>query len=608
MPKKSGKSVQGLDVDSTRSSRRRFQDSVISTSSSNSLSPKNSQHQPRVRFAPSPTGNLHVGGARTALFNYLFAKNVGGKLILRVEDTDAARSTKESEDAVLRDLAWMGIEWDEGPDKGGAHGPYRQSERTALYREYVDKLVADGQAYPCFCTDEEITQMKADAGAYVFFSPGSRCAARGKNSETERQNSLFFISLSLDVFDSCRRIINHSTAEAKSLPPIYRGKWAKASKVDVDAELAKGTPHCFRFRVPPNRDIVIDDVVRGKVKFNTDAVGDFVILRSNGLPVYNFCVAVDDALMRVTHVLRAEEHLPNTLRQVLIYRALGFAPPSFGHMSLILAPDKSKLSKRHGATSVGEFREQGFLAPAMVNYLSLLGWNDGTEQEIFTTEQLISKFTLKRITKSAAVFDKNKLRWMNGQHLRALPEAELAAACTSSWVESGLMAAATDAASSPLVSAAVALFKTSLELVTDADSELRKVLSFPLEETLANAAAAEGDENRNAAAAAVLADNFAEIASAVVSAYDSGELAQAVSSPEGYKSWVKALGKAQERKGKRLFMPLRLALTGATAGAEVGDQLALLSLAEKDGAITESSAVVPLAQRVEKLRSWLKEQ
>ena len=320
-----------------------------------------------------------------------------------------------------------------------------------------------------------------------------------------------------------------------------------------------------------------------------------MILRSSGLPVYNFCVAVDDALMRVTHVLRAEEHLPNTLRQVLIYRALGFAPPTFGHMSLILAPDKSKLSKRHGATSVGEFREQGFLAPAMVNYLSLLGWNDGTEQEIFTAEELISKFTLKRITKSAAVFDKTKLRWMNGQHLRALPEAELAAACVSSWVESGLMTAGADVASSPLVSASVALFKTSLEVVTDADSELRRVLSFPLEETLA-------------AAAAVLADNFAELVSAVVGAYDSGDLAGAISSPEGYKTWVKAVGKAQERKGKRLFMPLRLALTGTTAGAEVGDQLELLSLAEKDGAIADASAVAPLTLRVEKLRSWLKEQ
>ena len=235
-------------------------------------------------------------------------------------------------------------------------------------------------------------------------------------------------------------------------------------------------------------------------------------------------------------------------------------------------------------------------------------WNDGTEQEIFTTDELISKFTLKRITKSAAVFDKTKLRWMNGQHLRALPEAELAAACVSSWVESGLMTDGADVASSPLVSAAVALFKTSLELVTDADAELRKVLSFPLDETLAAAAAPEGDKSRNAAAAAVLADNFAEIVAAVVSAFDSGDLAGAVSSPEGYKTWVKAVGKAQERKGKRLFMPLRLALTGATAGAEVGDQLALLSLAEKDGAIADASAVVPLAQRVEKLRSWLKEQ
>ena len=317
--------------------------------------------------------------------------------------------------------------------------------------------------------------------------------------------------------------------EAKSLPPIYRGKWAKAPKEEVDAELAKGTPHCFRFRVPPNREIVIDDVVRGKVKFNTDAVGDFVILRSNGLPVYNFCVAVDDALMRVTHVLRAEEHLPNTLRQVLIYRALGFAPPTFGHMCSDPGAGQVEALEAPRRDERGRVPRAGVFGPAMVNYLSLLGWNDGTEQEIFTAEELISKFTLKRITKSAAVFDKTKLRWMNGQHLRALPEAELAAACVSSWVESGLMTAGADVASSPLVSAAVSLLKTSLEVVTDADSELRKVLSFPLEETLAAAAAAEGDEGRNAAAAAVLADDFAQIVGAVVAAYDAGELSGAMS-------------------------------------------------------------------------------
>ncbi|CAL8466948.1 g6484 [Coccomyxa elongata] len=498
----------------------------------------------RVRFAPSPTGNLHVGGARTALFNWLYACNTGGKMVLRVEDTDQARSTKESEAAVLRDLAWLGIKWDEGPDIGGDHGPYRQSERTALYKQYVDKLVDQGKAYPCFCTDEELQEMKAQA-------------------------------------------------EAQSLPPIYRGRWATASKEEVKQELAKGTPYCYRFRVPPNKDILIPDRIRGDVRFNTNALGDFVILRSNGLPVYNFCVAVDDALMRITHVIRAEEHLPNTLRQVLIYEALGFSIPTFGHVSLILAPDKSKLSKRHGATSVGEFREQGFLPEAMVNYLSLLGWNDGTEQELFSTEELQQKFSLERITKSAAVFDKTKLSWMNGQYLRALPDEEVQSLASSLWIESGLLAKADSA----FVRAATSILKNSLELIVDANTQLRELLDYPLEVSIAS------DEK----VASVLEDNFAEVAQAVVAAFDSGELPAAVAEgADAYKGWVKGLGKAQKRKGKRLFMPLRVALTGTSHGPDVADVLALLAL--EDGDVKEEGALVPLSQRIEILRGWLAKQ
>ncbi|KAI3438090.1 hypothetical protein D9Q98_000532 [Chlorella vulgaris] len=494
----------------------------------------------RVRFAPSPTGYLHVGGARTALFNWLYAKNVGGKLILRVEDTDAARSTRESEEAVLTDLKWMGIEWDEGPDIGGPHGPYRQSERKELYKKYVDQLVEAGHAYPCFCTDEELEAMKADA-------------------------------------------------EAKKLPPIYRGKWATASKEEVEAQLAAGTPHCYRFRVPKGQMVRIQDVIRGEVAWNTDTLGDFVLLRSNGLPVYNFCVAIDDASMRISHVIRAEEHLPNTLRQVLIYQALGFPTPIFGHVSLILAPDKSKLSKRHGATSVGEFREEGYLAAAMLNYLSLLGWNDGSEQEIYSVDELQQAFSLDRITKSAAVFDKTKLSWMNGQHLRALPEEEMRAMIGGGWAASGLLAR-TD---SPFVAAALALVQNSLELVTDADRELRALLSYPLAETVAG----EG-------AKAVLADNFQQIAETVLAAYDSGDLAAALGSGEGgFKKWVMSVGKAQGRKGKRLFMPMRVAFTGSMSGPDVGEVLAMLAL--EDGDVADKDAYVPLPQRMEQLRSWL---
>ena len=495
----------------------------------------------RVRFAPSPTGNLHVGGARTALFNWLYAKRMGGKFVLRIEDTDAARSTRESEEAMLADLKWLGLNWDEGPGVGGSTGPYRQSERKDIYKKYVDILVEQGIAYPCFCTDEELEVMKKDA-------------------------------------------------EEKKLPPVYRGPWARATKEQVDAALASGKPYCYRFRVPSNEIVKIDDRVRGDVSWNTDTLGDFVILRSNGLPVYNFCVAIDDALMQITHVIRAEEHLPNTLRQVLIYKALGFPQPTFGHVSLILAPDRSKLSKRHGATSVGEFRQQGYLAAAMVNYLSLLGWNDGSEKEIYTAEDLCEAFSLERITKSAAVFDKVKLSWMNGQHLRALPVAEIASMVGALWTEKGIL----KSASSPFVDAAASLMSDSLELVIDSIDELKNLLSYPIEETLAS----EGGKR-------IVEDGLKEIVEAVLASYDNGELATAVQSGhDSFKKWINTLGKAQGRKGKRLFMPIRVVFTGRMQGPDVGEQLAALSTISK-GEIILDDTYVQLSDRMEFLRTWL---
>ena len=426
---------------------------------------------------------------------------------------------------------------------GGPFGPYRQSERKDLYRSYVDRLMESDIVYPCFCTDEELDAMRKEA-------------------------------------------------EEKKMPPIYRGPWATATADQVAAEMAKGTPYCYRFRVPKNQIITINDVIRGEVSWNTDTLGDFVVLRSNGLPVYNFCVAVDDALMQITHVLRAEEHLPNTLRQMLIYNALGFPTPTFGHMSLILAPDKSKLSKRHGATSVGEFKEEGYLAAAMVNFLSLLGWNDGTEQEIFAVEELQEKFALDRITKSPAVFDKTKLGWMNGQHLRALPDAELEAMLGQRWVATGLMSKA----ASPFVSSVIAVIKNSLEIVTDADKEIADLLSYPLEETLSS----DG-------AKAVVEDNFGELVAAVLAAYDSGELTEAAASGhDGYKKWINSVGKAQGRKGKRLFMPARIALTGRMQGPDVGEVLGMLAL--ESGDIAEADVYVTLPERMERLRTWLGKQ
>ncbi|KAG9149892.1 hypothetical protein Leryth_020255 [Lithospermum erythrorhizon] len=389
----------------------------------------------RVRFAPSPTGNLHVGGARTALFNYLFARSKGGKFVLRIEDTDLERSTKESEEAVLRDLSWLGLSWDEGPDVGGDYGPYRQSERNALYKQFAEKLLQSGHVYRCFCSSQVYY-----ISLFVFYL---LCFPDVIVSHIFC--SYIYLCATITIFDT---LIYHilkelenmkEIAKLKQLPPVYTGKWATANEEEVQEELSKGNPYTYRFRVPKDGSMKINDLIRGEVTWNLDTLGDFVIMRSNGQPVYNFCVTVDDATMAISHVIRAEEHLPNTLRQALIYKALGFTMPYFAHVSLILAPDRSKLSKRHGATSVGQFREMGYLPQAMVNYLSLLGWGDGTENEFFTLQQLVETFTIERVNKSGAIFDSTKLRWMNGQHLRSLPQEELNKLLGGCWQNAGLL-------------------------------------------------------------------------------------------------------------------------------------------------------------------------
>jgi len=310
------------------------------------------------RFAPSPTGYLHLGNARTAIFSYLFARHHGGKFILRIEDTDRERSSKEFEEMLLKDLEWLGIEWDE---------LYRQSERFDIYREYALKLVESGWAYPCICTPEEL--------------------------EEERK-----------------------LAEEKGIPYRYSGK---CRHLTLEEAKRKGLPYTIRFRVPEGEVITFEDLVKGPISISADDFGDFVIVRSDGTPVYNFVVVVDDALMGVSHVIRGEDHIPNTPKQILIYRALGFEIPKFAHLPVILGPDRSKLSKRHGAVSVKNYREEGFLPEAMFNYLCLLGWSPPEEgREIYSKEELKKLFDLKDINSSPAVFDAQKLRWMNGVYIR----------------------------------------------------------------------------------------------------------------------------------------------------------------------------------------------
>lgn len=498
----------------------------------------------RVRFAPSPTGTLHVGGARTALYNWLLARKTHGDFLLRVEDTDRVRSTPESEQAVLADLSWLGLHWDEGPNVGGDHGPYRQSERADVYQRFANQLVENGKAYPCFCTEDELERKRVQA-------------------------------------------------EREGLPPQYDGTWRDADPEEVKRRIDAGQPYTVRFKVPPGSRVVIDDAVRGKVAWDADAtVGDFILLRSSGVPVYNFCVAVDDALMGVSTVIRAEEHLTNTLRQVLILRALGFQTPQYAHCSLILGADRSKLSKRHGATSVTQFREEGYLPVAMINYLATLGWNDGTEKEIYTVEELIHAFEINRITKSPAMFDGDKLRYINGQHLRALPTEQLEQLVVAEWKRSGVFANSIQPGT-PLSTAAVALVRGSLELVNDANTEMTAVFSYPLEKTLTSG---EADE--------LLEDGgFKELADIVLRDFDAGDMPIGADAEEHiakWKKWVKAHGKACGRKGKRLYHPLRLALTGKMSGPDVGQILEVLYLTEKENAAPD---FVPLAERIEQLRS-----
>lgn len=335
----------------------------------------------RVRFAPSPTGYLHVGGARTALYNYLYAKHTGGDFILRIEDTDLERSTEESMRMQIQDLKWLDIRWDEGPDAEtfedrGPVGPYRQSRRKEIYMEYAEKLVSSGKAYYDFRTDEELDKLKEKA------------IAEGRSHQLE--------------------------APEKIVPP------AEAKK-----RIAAGEQAAIRFRVTDKRDYVLQDLVRGEVVFPSDMVGDFVCIRSNGMPVYNFCCVIDDALMKITHVFRAEEHLSNTLRQMMLYEAFGFEMPLFGHLSFILGPDRQKLSKRHGATSCHDYAENGYLPEALNNFILLSGWSSPKGQEIISREEQIEQFTYERFNAAPAVFDTQKLEWMNSMYLRALPHEEL---------------------------------------------------------------------------------------------------------------------------------------------------------------------------------------
>ena len=333
----------------------------------------------RVRFAPSPTGKLHIGGARTAIYNWAFARANHGTFILRIDDTDPTRSTEENTQIILRAMRWLGLDWDEGPEVGGDFGPYKQTERLELYRQAAQKLWDEGHAYPCFCTPEQL--------------------AADKKAAQERH----------DPFQGYQRRCRHLSRE------------------EAQARIDAGEPYVLRIRVPEDRgDVHVHDAVHGDVVFDAKELDDFVIFRSDGTPTYNFATVVDDAMMQITHVIRGDDHLSNTPRQVMVYEALGAPVPEFAHISMILGADGKKLSKRHGATSVEEYRDAGYLSDAFVNYLALLGWSLDGETTIIPRDVLASRFSLDRISKNPATFDPKKLDWINAEYINRMTDAEFA--------------------------------------------------------------------------------------------------------------------------------------------------------------------------------------
>jgi nondiscriminating glutamyl-tRNA synthetase len=342
----------------------------------------NKKNKVRVRFAPSPTGYLHIGSARTAFFNWLYARKTGGKFVLRIEDTDVARHQEETIDLILNSLKWLGLNWDEGPESGGELGPYRQSLRLEIYKKYADRLIEDKKAYRCFCSPELLKR--------------------------EREN---------------KKDGKDKSGEEKAFK--YDRKCLSLSQKDIEDNLRSGKPYAIRFLVPENEVISFNDTVYGNITINTSNIEDFIIIRSNGLPTYNYSAAIDDALMEITHVIRGEDHLSNTPKQILIYRALGFDIPNFTHLPMILGQDGQKLSKRHGSISVEKYIEEGFVREAILNYLALLGWAYDEKTTIFSIDELIEKFELDSINKKPAKFDYEKLLWINGYYIRNMENSVL---------------------------------------------------------------------------------------------------------------------------------------------------------------------------------------
>ncbi|WP_186576200.1 glutamate--tRNA ligase [Aquibacillus kalidii] len=466
----------------------------------------------RVRYAPSPTGHLHIGNARTALFNYLYAKHLGGKFIVRTEDTDEKRNVEGGEESQFNFLKWLGIEWDEGSDIGGDFGPYRQTERLEIYQKYVDELLERGLAYKCYMTEDEL--------------------------EAEREEQ-----------------------KANGRVPKYSGAHRDLTEDQIKGFEAEGRQPSIRFRVPENKTYTFNDIVRGDITFESSDFGDWVMVKKNGIPTYNFAVAIDDYHMKISHVLRGEEHISNTPKQTMVFDAFGWEPPKYGHMTLILNENRKKLSKRdeHILQFIEQYKNLGYLPEALFNFIALLGWSPVGEEEIFTKEQFIEMFDPERLSTSPAIFDPAKLKWMNNQYIKALEFDEVVKLCLPHLVKAGKLPAEMDESTRQWALELIGLYTEQLSY----GSEIVELTELFFKEEI----------------------NYSEEAMEVLKEEQVPEVLQVFQaklseleefSPELIKAQIKATQKETKQKGKKLFMPIRVATTGQVHGPELPNAIHLL--------------------------------
>lgn len=466
----------------------------------------------RVRYAPSPTGHLHIGNARTALFNYLFARNKGGKFIIRIEDTDQKRNIEGGEQSQLTYLKWLGIDWDEGIDKDGGYGPYRQSERNDIYREYYNELLDNGKAYKCYCTAEEL--------------------------EAEREAQI-----------------------ARKEMPRYSGKCRHLTDEQQQKLQAEGREPSIRFRVPAGKEVAFDDMVKDRVSFDSDGIGDFVIVKKDGIPTYNFAVAVDDHLMEISHVLRGDDHISNTPKQLMVYDAFGWEPPVFGHMTLIVNESRRKLSKRDESIIqfIEQYKELGYIPEALFNFITLLGWSPEGEEEIFSKEEFIDIFDADRLSKSPALFDKQKLAWTNNQYMKKQDLDRVVSLALPHLQEAGFVSEQLTEEEQRWTRSLIGLYQEQMsygaEIVELSKQFFQDEIAFDQEEQ------------------AVLDEE--QVPEVMKSFYQQLTDLESFTAPE-IKKAIKAVQKETGHKGKKLFMPIRIAVTGQMHGPELPNAIELL--------------------------------